>query len=145
MGTTADGATPLRTPSALDVQLWAQLLPDAPKPWRRALAWVERMNAVEGGFDFTDDRDGLWTEGTAQAALAYRWTGDATAADRLFASIAQQASPGGYLYATPAPRITAVYSYYLHQPCLAATAWAVLAALDRNPYVPSDIADARRR
>jgi len=38
MGTTADGTTQLRTPSALDVQLWAQLLPDAPKAWRRALA-----------------------------------------------------------------------------------------------------------
>jgi hypothetical protein len=46
-------------------------------------------------------------------------------------------SPGGFLYATPAPRITAVYSYYLHQPCLAATAWAVLAASNRNPYVPA--------
>jgi hypothetical protein len=144
MGTTADGATPLRTPSALDVQLWAQLLPDAPKPWRRALAWVERMNAVEGGFDFTDDRDGLWTEGTAQAALAYRWTGHQSEANTLFASIAQQASPGGFLYATPAPRITAAYSYYLHQPCLAATAWAVLAALDRNPYVPGGVIGVRR-
>ena len=136
MGTTADGATPLRTPSALDVQLWAQLLPHAARPWRRALRWIERMNAVEGGFDFTDDRDGLWTEGTAQAALVYRWTGDEARADALFASIARQASPGGFLYATPAPRITAVYSYYLHQPCLAATAWAVIAALDRNPYLP---------
>lgn len=143
MGTTADGATPLRTPSALDVQLWAQLLPDAPKAWRRALDWVERMNAVGGGFDFTDDRDGLWTEGTAQAALAYRWTGRQSRATALFASIARQASPGGFLYATPEPRITAVYSYYHHRPCLAATAWAVLAALDRNPYLPAGIADTR--
>lgn len=143
MGTTADGATPLRTPSALDVQLWAQLLPDAPKPWRRALAWVERMNAVQGGFDFTDDRDGLWTEGTAQAALVYRRVGDGARAEPLFASIARQASPGGFLYATPAPRITAVYSWYRHQPCLAATAWAVLAALDRNPYLPDRTVSTR--
>jgi hypothetical protein len=136
MGTTADGTTPLRSPSALDVQLWAQLLPDAPGKWRRALDWTERMNAVEGGFDFTDVRDGLWTEGTAQAALVYRRTGDGTEADRLFVSIAQQASPGGFLYATREPRITAAYSYYHRQPCLAATAWAVLAASNRNPYVP---------
>jgi hypothetical protein len=61
----------------------------------------------------------------------------------LFASIARQASPGGFLYATPEPRITAVYSYYHHRPCLAATAWAVLAALDRNPYLPAGIADTR--
>lgn len=137
MGTLPDGAMPLRTPSALDVQLWAQLLPDAPKQWRRALAWVERMNAVEGGFDFTDTRDGLWTEGTAQAALTYRWLGRKAEADKLLASIARQISPGGFLYATPQARITAAYSYYYHQPHLAATAWAVLAALNRNPYVPA--------
>ncbi len=135
MGTTADGVTPLRTPSALDVQLWAQLLPQAPGKWQRALDWIEHANAVPGGFDFTDTRDGLWTEGTAQAALVYRRIGAAARANTLFESIAQQVSPGGYLYATPAPRIAAVYSWYHHQPCLAATAWAVLAALDRNPYL----------
>ena len=144
MGTTADGATPLRSPSALDVQLWAQLLPGAPKAWRRALAWVEHANAVAGGFDFTDVRDGLWTEGTAQAALVYRWLGHRTEADRLLASVARQASPGGFLYATPDARITATYSHYYHQPHLAATAWAVLAALDRNPYLPAGSAGDHR-
>ena len=128
--------TPLHSPSALDVQLWAQLLPNAPKTWRRALTWVEHMHAVKGGFDFTDTRDGMWTEGTAQAALAYRWVGDEARADMLFTSIARQVSPGGFLYATPEPRIAALYSYYYHRPCLAATAWAVIAASDRNPYLP---------
>lgn len=134
MGTTADGVTPLPSPSALDVQLWAQLLPDAPKEWQRAMAWVEHMHAAMGGFDFTGTRDGLWTEGTAQAALVYRRQGREAEADKLLATIAQQASPGGLLYATPQERVTAPYSYYYHQPHLGATAWAVLAALDRNPY-----------
>jgi len=136
MGTRADGVTPLRSTSALDVQLWAQLLPGAPARWRRALAWIERTNAVPGGFDFTQVRDGLWTEGTAQAALVYRHTGDPARADALLASVVRQASPGGYLYATPAARTSAVYAYYYHQPCLAATAWAVIAASGRNPYQP---------
>ena len=135
MGTMADGETSLRSPSALDVQLWAQLLPNAPKQWQRALRWIEKTNAVQGGFDFTDARDGIWTEGTAQAALVYRRIGAAAKANTLFVAITQQVSPGGFLYATPEPRITAVYSYYHHQPCLAATAWAVLAALNRNPYL----------
>ena len=135
MGTTADGLTPLRSPSALDVQLWAQLLPNAPIKWRRALDWIKRKNAVKGGFDFTGARDGLWTEGTAQAALVFRRTDAEATANMLFASIAQQGSPGGFLYATPASRISAVYSWYHHQPSLAATAWAVLAALNRNPYL----------
>ncbi|MEY2114962.1 MULTISPECIES: hypothetical protein [Rhodanobacter] len=136
-GTEGDGGTPLRSPSALDVQLWAQLLPDAPKAWQRALGWVERRHAVKGGYAFTDARDGMWTEGTAQAALAWRWVGDEARADTLFAAIAQQASPGGFLYATPEPRIVALYAWYYHRPCLAATAWAVIAASNRNPYLPS--------
>ena len=136
-GTEGDGTTPLRSPSALDVQLWAQLLPDAPKAWRHALDWVERMHAVKGGFAFTDARDGMWTEGTAQAALAWRWVGDEARADPLFASIAQQSSPGGFLYATPQPRVVALYAWYYHRPCLAATAWAVIAASNRNPYLPN--------
>lgn len=135
-GTAADGVTPLRAPSALDVQLWAQLLPHTPKAWRRALDWVERTHAVGGGYAFTDARDGMWTEGTAQAALAWRRVGDAARADALFAAIAQQAAPDGFLYATPAPRISALYAWYYHQPCLAATAWAVIAASNRNPYLP---------
>ena len=73
MGTTADGATPLRSPSALDVQLWAQLLPNAPKKWRRAVKWVERMNAVRGGFSFTDAPrwivDGRYRAGRACLSL----------------------------------------------------------------------------
>ena len=135
-GTEGDGTTPLRSPSALDVQLWAQLLPDAPKAWRRALDWVARKHAVHGGFDFTDRRDGMWTEGTAQAALVYRQIGDDAEANRLLASVARQMSPGGFLYATPQPHITALYSLYYHQPCLAATAWAAIAAANRNPYQP---------
>jgi hypothetical protein len=144
MGTSADGATPVRAPSVLDVQLWAQLLPDAPKAWQRALDWAEHRHAVAGGFDFNDDRDGAWTEGTAQAALAYRRLGHEAEARKLLASIARQAAPGGFLYATPEARITSAYAWYRHQPCLAATAWAVLAALNRNPYVPGDAARIRR-
>jgi hypothetical protein len=136
-GTGSDGVTPRRSPSALDVQLWAQLLPDAPKAWQRALTWAERRHAVEGGFSFTDARDGMWTEGTAQAALVYRRRGNLAEADRLLASIARQAAPSGFLYATPATRVAALYSHYHHRPCLAATAWAVIAATGRNPYQPA--------
>jgi len=144
MGTTADGATPLHAPSALDVQLWALLLPDAPGEWRRALTWVERTHATRGGFDFTGTHDGLWTEGTAQAALVYRRQGRDAEADRLLSILARQVSPGGLLWATPQERVTAPYSYYHHQPHLGATAWAVLAVLDRNPYLPAGSTVARQ-
>jgi len=145
IGTLADGSSPNRGISGLDVQLWAQLLPDADKRWPRALAWVEQKHSVADGFDFNDDRDGLWTEGTAQAALVYRRLGREADADKLFATIAQQASPDGFFYATREPRITTGLAvgdstsadfYYYRRPHLGATAWAALAALNRNPFVP---------
>jgi len=145
VGTLPDGVTPNRSTSALDVQLWAQLLPGAPAEWRKALAYVEQAHAVPGGFDFNDDRDGLWLEGTAQAALVYRIEARVGDADRLLATIARQFSRGGYVFATREPRISTGLSlgststtadfYYHRQPHLGATAWAALAATGRNPFV----------
>jgi hypothetical protein len=144
IGTSADGSTPNRSASALDVQWWSQLLPDAPADWRRAIAYAERHHAVGAGFDFNDDRDGEWLEGTAQAALTYRIAGNAGAAARCLAEVALQFSRGGYVFATREAKITtglAIGSastsadfYYYRRPHLGATAWAALAALDRNPY-----------
>jgi len=146
VGTLPDGKTPNRLNSGLDVQLWSQLLPDAPPEWRRAIAYAEREHAVPGGFDFNTDRDGLWLEGTAQAVLVYRTIGRETDADRLLATIAQQFSAGGLVNATREPRITtglAIGSasvsadfYYFRLPHLGATAWAALAATGRNPFAP---------
>ncbi|MEP6939897.1 MAG: hypothetical protein ABI846_09040, partial [Rudaea sp.] len=144
IGTTADGSTPNRATSALDVQLWAQLLPDAPAEWRRALAYVAREHAVAGGFDFDADRDGLWLEGTAQAALAYRVVGDDARAQALFATIAGQFSPEGLVYATREASITTGLKVsdasksndfrYYRRPHIGATAWAAFAALRANPF-----------
>jgi len=154
IGTLADGATANRDASGLDVQLWAQLLPDAAKEWRRALTFAEHEHGVAGGFDFNADRDGLWIEGTAQAALVYRKLGREADAEKLFATLAQQVSPGGFFYATREPRITtglaissdssAADFYYYRRPHLGATAWAALAALNRNPFVPASRAAAKQ-
>ncbi len=144
IGTLPDGRTPNRATSALDVQWWSQLLPDAPARWRRAMRHAERVHAVGAGFDFNDDRDGEWLEGTAQAALAYRVAGETSAARRCLVEIATQFSAGGYVFATREPRITtglaigpastSADAYYHRWPHLGATAWAALAALDRNPF-----------
>lgn len=131
--------------SALDVQLWALLLPAAAPAWKQDMHYVEAHYNVPGGFDFNTDRDGLWVEGTAQAALVYRTLGDTARADALLTTINGQFAPDGYLYATREARITTGLAlspsspdadfYYYHQPHLGATAWAALAALDWNPFV----------
>ncbi|MGQ9370668.1 hypothetical protein [Azospirillum sp. ST 5-10] len=144
IGTTPDGVTVNRDLSGLDAQLWPLLLRDAPGRWRAALDHAERAHGVAGGFDFNDDRDGLWVEGTAQAALVYRALGRPAAAARLLDGLAGEVSPGGYLWATREPRITTGLAigpdsatddfHYYRSPHLGATAWAALAGLGWNPF-----------
>ncbi len=145
IGTLPDGAENT-TACAIDVQLWAQLLPGARPEWRRAVPYAQAHYGVDGGFDFNTDRDGVWLEGTAQAALVYRQLGDAAKADALLKTIAGEFAPDGYVYATREARVTTGLAlgpgstsadfYYYHWPHLAATAWAALAARDWNPFVP---------
>ncbi len=147
-GTAPDGISPNRDTSGLDAQLWPLLLADAPAEWRRVLAYVETAHGVPGGFDFNADRDGLWVEGTAQAALVYRTLGRDAEAVPLFATLAASFSPGGYLWATREPGITTGLALspqsttddfrYYRRPHLGATAWAALASLGRNPFRKAD-------
>jgi hypothetical protein len=143
-GTLPDGAAVNRATSGLDAQLWPLLLRDAPDAWRAALAYAERAHGVPGGFDFDADRDGLWVEGTAQAALVLRVVGRADEGRALLAGISGEASPGGLLWATRQPSITTGLAIgpdsatddfrYFRMPHLAPTAWAVLAAEGWNPF-----------
>ena len=150
VGTLPDGATPNRSNSGLDAQLWPQLLKDALPEWRRAVMQVEKDYAVGSGFDFNDDRDGVWTEGTAQAALVYRALGAEAKAERCLAWLSGEISPGGYLWATDRPRITTGLAlspqsttddfFYYRLPHLGATAWAALAATGWNPFTGAAVA-----
>jgi hypothetical protein len=144
VGTLPDGVTINRGLSGLDAQLWPLLLQGAPAEWRRALAYAEQAHGVDGGFDFNDDRDGMWVEGTAQAALVYRSLGANDRAARLLADLAGEVSPGGYVWATRAPSITTGLAIhpdsrtddfrYYRRPHLGATAWVALAARGWNPF-----------
>ncbi len=143
-GVDTDGETISHATSGLDAQLWPLLLTDAPVEWQSALGYAERAHGVPGGFDFNDDRDGLWLEGTAQAALVYRYLGRTSESDRALDEIANQVSPGGYIWATREPEITTGLAIgpdsvtddfrYYRLPHLGATAWAALAAQGWNPF-----------
>lgn len=143
IGTRADGVTPERDLSGLDAELWPLLIPDADPAWRRAMAYAERAHGVPDGFDFNADRDGLWIEGTAQAALAYALLERRDDACRLLSTLKGQISPGGYLWASREASITTGLAVgpesttddfrYVRRPALAPTAWAVFAARRWNP------------
>jgi len=145
LGTKPDGSLADDRMQALDVQLWPWMaVGDAPLQWRSALKFAETHLAVDGGFDFNDDRDGVWVEGTAQAALAYRIAGDPVRSLQLLTSLQADQAPSGFLNAARPARITTGLSidpnaadadfFYFRRPHLGATAWAALAALAWNPF-----------
>jgi len=145
MGTLPDGQPQPDNVHALDALIWPLLaVSDPPADWRRSLALVKARLAVAGGYDFNGDRDGLWTEGTAQAALVERSLGDRPEADRLLAVVERFRAPSGLLYATDRERVSTGLAigdtskeadfFYFHRPHLGATAWAILARTGLNPF-----------
>jgi hypothetical protein len=145
MGTDTEGHMRGIEAVALDTQLWPLLgVANPPEAWRRALSCATTRLGVPGGFDFNDDRDGLWVEGTAQAALAYRSVQTEATAGELLQTLAGQRAPSGWLYASREARLTTGLRigpastqddfFYFRRPHLGATAWAALAALGHNPF-----------
>lgn len=146
IGTRPDGSLAEDGQLALDAQLWPWMaLAGAPAAWRKSLGFAETHLGVDGGFDFNGDRDGVWVEGTAQAALAYQINRDAAASDRLLTSLDADRTPSGLLNATRSERLTTGLSldpiggapdfFYYPRPHLGATAWAALAETGWNPFV----------
>ncbi|WP_029044718.1 hypothetical protein [Cupriavidus sp. amp6] len=152
IGTKDDGRALNAGPSALDAVLWPLIaLPDPPQDWYRALGWVDARHRAGAGYGFKASPDGIWTEGTGQAALVLQAAGRAQQAQPLWPLLLSQRAPSGMLYATPDTRISTGLSigptsttedfYYFHLPHLGATAWAVLAAARWNPFRPGGCLD----
>lgn len=146
LGTAADGVTVRTRPVVLDAQTLAVLALGPGPRTRRAVDHVRRRLRAHArgfsGFDFDDDRDMPWFEGTAQMALALRAIGRKAEADAWLAELVrvQRKAPtgGGHgIVAAPADGLTTgLGTRYPALPHVAATAWFVLAALDRNPLRP---------
>ncbi|MDE1993917.1 MAG: hypothetical protein KGI75_15550 [Rhizobiaceae bacterium] len=146
IGSVPGSNQPNTSTSGLDSELWPLIaVPAYADKAGRVLEWTERNHGVAGGFDFNDDRDGIWLEGTAQAALVYRLAGRDDKAGPLFDTILAQIAPDGLIYATDKQQLSTGlqvgptsqpgdFKYY-RLPHIGATAWAVLAALKHNPFV----------
>lgn len=148
IGTRDDGRSLNGGPSALDASLWPLIaIPDQAGNWQRALAWARAKHGVKGGYGFNANPDGIWTEGTGQAALVLRATGRDAEAAPLWPLLASQRATSGLLFATPEQKVRTGLQigpdsrtddfYYFHLPHLGATAWAVLAATGWNPFQPN--------
>ena len=150
IGTKEDGATISTEGSGLDAQLWPILAaPEGSCAWTRGLDWVEKNHRSGEGYGFSRNPDGIWTEGTAQAA-ATLVARKGSAPEALWQLLASQRAGNGLYYATPSARISTGLAigpdsagadfFYYRWPHLGATAWIALAATGFNPFTGKTIA-----
>lgn len=149
-GRFAAGLTPqgeVNEDSAVDANLWPLLAFREPR-FAPALDWVLARHGLPGGaparelegLDFNTDRDGIWLEGTAQAALLLRRQGDAALAERFLRTVLRERDAAGWVRAATVPWLTTGFYngeipfLYPRRGHLAASGWAVLAALDVSPF-----------
>jgi hypothetical protein len=142
-GTAVDGQT-RNTFLALDAQLWPLLaIPGGSERYAKALLTARRHLRVRDGFAYSEAREGIWTEGTAQAALLMALMGRPQIAGALMAALERNRAPDGSYYATGGRQAPTGFMLqtdptlprlYFHIPHLAAFAWAALAQQRFNPF-----------
>ncbi|MBI5589471.1 MAG: hypothetical protein HY881_03200 [Deltaproteobacteria bacterium] len=150
-GTGDDGVTINKTQYQLplDVQAWAVLsLKDEGIPYWSALSYAEQnmlvLNADKTeplGFDFNNDLDGVWYEGTAQMTEAFRYIGQQANADKFLSILKSSQLSTGAMPATNKDTITTGFQLsdgsdwlYYQRPHVGATSWLLLAEKGVNPY-----------
>ncbi|OGF58663.1 MAG: hypothetical protein A2Y62_03925 [Candidatus Fischerbacteria bacterium RBG_13_37_8] len=142
IGTLDDGTTINKSVIPVDVQAWALLaLGTESLKYIKALTYAENHLKVGNGFDFNQDCDGIWLEGTAQMAAAYYYVGQTEKGDLLVSFLrGMQDASGGFPAANKDGLTTGLdlpdgspWLYYkrLH---VGATAWFILAEKHINPF-----------
>jgi hypothetical protein len=125
----------------LDVQAWFFQASGELGDKLRAITFAERNQRVEGGFDFNDDKDGAWFEGTAQMAVTYDVLHRQSERDTVLCWLREAQLPSGALPTTNRSVLTTGLHLangcpwlYYRRAHLAPTAWFVLAVRGVNPF-----------
>jgi hypothetical protein len=129
----------------LDVQAWSVLsLPNTLTLHPQTLNCAEQNHRTTAdgvtGFDFNDDKDGVWFEGTGQMAVAYTKFNQPNAAEQIRAELrrAQQTAPFGDtqgIVAASHDGLSTGFDFkYFRRLHIGATSWNVFAQLRFNPY-----------
>ncbi len=148
-GTDAEGQLN-REVIPLDVQAWSLLAFGPNERTRRAIAYAEEhLRATWGnyeGFDFNQDRDMPWFEGTAQMVVAYWALKDVEKAGFYRDELreVQATAPNGNgkgIVAAPADGLTTGFDWqYFNRLHIGATAWFIFAEQMWNPYWGTSVA-----
>lgn len=147
-GVGTDGVTVNEQAIPLDGQTWALMVLGRNAWTERAIAFAEKNHAVRythnqhqfDGFDFNEDRDLPWMEGTGQMVVAYQmleqWEKSWYYLDELV-EIQEHAPHTNTLGLVAAPKdgLTNGFNWcYFNRLHVGATAWFIMAQQGYNPY-----------
>jgi hypothetical protein len=142
VGSGEDGVTP-NTLLALDAQIWPLLALNGTAQFAGVLTTVRQQLSQSGGYAYSEAREGMWTEGTAQMALLAALLGRRDEAATLTRAISKMRTPDGAYYASDRSALPTGFMLqtdptkareYFHIRHLAAAAWAALAERRFNPF-----------
>ncbi|MCK4732237.1 MAG: hypothetical protein KAT65_07240 [Methanophagales archaeon] len=148
-GTKENGSTINKDNIPADTNAWGLMAMDETDKYEGGIEWVENNCYVEAdgfkGFDFNNDTDGIWFEGTAHMVIAYQILGDEIKANMYLDELrkaqkeANNTNGNGIVAASHDGVSTGfdwIYNARLH---VGATAWFVFAETGYNPYwnIPS--------
>jgi len=142
-GTAEDGIS-RNAFQALDAQIWPLLaLPDAHQYQDDVMTRCLPKLRQGKGYAYSAALHGIWTEGTAQAAVLMACTGHPDAAQELLETLTTLHAPRGGFYATDQAQLPTGFvlptnpgaqRFYFHLSHLGATAWVALAQRKINPF-----------
>jgi len=140
-GTGNDGCAINKTNIPIDIQAWALM---AFGNYNSALTWAENNCYTEAdgfkGFDFNNDRDGIWFEGTSQMAVAYQINKEISKSDfyiseLIKAQVSANNANGKGIVAASHDGVTTGFDWkYFSRLHIGATAWYIFAEVGYNPY-----------
>jgi hypothetical protein len=142
-GTGDDGVT-INPIIVLDAQAWPPLaLASVASHTAAALECTQKYLSFEGGYAYSEVRDGVWTEGSAQMLLLLKLLKRDAEAQQLRKVIEKQRTPEGSYYAAGTQRLPTGFMLatdplqprlYYRLPHLGAVAWVALAERGFNPF-----------
>ena len=143
-GTLDDGITVNPQAIPLDAQSWSLLALGVDSRTSQAIAYAgAHHQATWGsydGFDFNEDRDMPWPEGTGQMVVAYRTLGEDANAQQFLEELREVQTTanngnGKGIVAAPANGLTTGFGwFYFNRLHVGATAWFVAAERAYNPF-----------
>lgn len=141
---TGDDGVAINPIIVLDAQAWPPLaVPEVAQHTAAALKCAHEWLGFEGGYAYSEVRDGVWTEGSAQMLLLLKLAKRDADAQKLRAVIDKQRTPEGSYYASGAQRLPTGFMLatdplqprlYYRLPHLGAVAWVALAEKGFNPF-----------